>query len=170
MYCLCSVKKRHDSSVTGLSTATIISLVGFFPPPFPLWHPDGLVLWLFLPSSFLHPKVHGSYWLFQTMTNVSCIWEAPTVITEVACGYPQFCEADVRSIPWSNLVLLQHTVRTAWSTWCCQLSCTFMHKIFVKLITLYFNSSTPALSYGSERWTVGNALLLHFCIFLIFPH
>jgi len=50
-------KERHDSSVTGLSIEMIISLAGFLSPPFLLWHPDGMVLWFFLPSSFLHPKV-----------------------------------------------------------------------------------------------------------------
>ena len=66
-------KERHDSSVTGLSTEMIISLIGFFSPPFLLWRPDGMVLWFFLPSSVLHPKVQGSYLLFQTVTHIACI-------------------------------------------------------------------------------------------------
>jgi hypothetical protein len=63
----------RDSSVTGLSTEMITSSVGFFSSPFLLWHPDGMVLWFFLPSSFLHPKVQGSYLLFQTVTHITYI-------------------------------------------------------------------------------------------------
>jgi hypothetical protein len=70
-YCLCSVKKRHDSSVTGLSTEMIISSVGFFYAPYLFWHTEGMVLWFFLPSSLLRPKVQGSYLLFQTVTHIA---------------------------------------------------------------------------------------------------
>jgi hypothetical protein len=59
-----------------------------------------------LPSSLLRPKVQGSYLLFQTVTHIAWMWEASTTITEVTNGCPQFCKADVRSIPWSNLVML----------------------------------------------------------------
>jgi predicted thioredoxin/glutaredoxin len=62
---------------------------------------------------FLHRKVQGSYWLFQAVTNVGCVWKTPTAITEVAYGCPQFCKAVVNSVPWINLVMPQHFVKTA---------------------------------------------------------
>jgi hypothetical protein len=113
-------------------------------------------LWLFLLSSFLQPKVQGSYWLFQAVTSVACIWEAWAVIIEFAYGCPQFCKADVRSVRWSILVMPQHVVETAWHTCHCQLSCTCVRTIFLKLITLYFNSSTQAVLYASESCTLSS--------------
>jgi hypothetical protein len=67
-------------------------------------------------------------------------------------------------------VMLQHIIKTVLSTCHCQLSCSFMHRIFLKLITLYFNSSTAAVLYASESWTLGITLLLHFSMLLILRH